>query len=88
MRRREAGGQSGNGWRVVVSCGCVNWKHVGKHCCAVTEQDKVIRQGPLEEEFGLEDELLLWMTLTPIFKGFSLQGPPKSSHYLSPYSAV
>lgn len=47
----------------------------------------MIKKRLLEEEIWSEDELLLLMMLTPIFKGFSLQGPPKSSHYLSPYAA-
>lgn len=73
------------GWR--VSCCFLNWKYAGKHSCTVTRQGKVIMRRLLEEEIGSEDELLLQGMLTPIFKGFSLQGPPKSSHYLSPYAA-
>lgn len=52
----------------------------GKYNCTGTEQEK---SGLLDKEVGSEDELLLQTMLTPISKGFSLQGPPKS-YYLSP----
>lgn len=58
-----------------------------EYCCTVTEQEKN-HYTVMEEDTGLEDELLLWMMLTPIFKGVSLQGPPNTSHYLSPHAAV
>lgn len=81
--REEGTGRKSCGLVLVFLAGCM-WES----SCILTGQWKVtVEKRLLKEEIWSEDELLLLVMLTPIFKGFSLQGPPKSSHYLPPYVA-